>query len=69
MNKTNTLAVAIFIVLAAALMAISALQQAVQAQGPPPKAQAILAAEPKDRASVANSQAHGGPPPCPTRGC
>jgi hypothetical protein len=60
--------VAIFVALGATLLAgmiaIPVLEQSVQAKGPPEKAQAILAAEPRDRGSVAS----GGQGGCQTCG-
>ena len=57
-GNTNTLMLAIFIalgvVLVAGLIAIPVLEQSVLAKGPPEKAQAILAAEPKQRGAVAS---------------
>jgi hypothetical protein len=53
----NELMVAIFVAmgatLVAGLIAIPVLEQSVQAQGPPEKAQIILRTPPKERGSVA----------------
>jgi TRAP-type C4-dicarboxylate transport system permease small subunit len=67
-SRTNTttipaaiLAVALVIGTAAtAVLTLPSLVQEVQAQGPPAKAQAILAAEPSERGTVASGD-HGRP--------
>jgi hypothetical protein len=56
---TMAIALAVAMLVAAALIAIPALQE-VEARGPPPKAQAILAAEPRERGSVASGGNGGG---------
>jgi hypothetical protein len=60
----NQLTVAIFVAvgatLVAGLIAIPVIEQSVLAKGPPEKAQAILAAEPKQRGSVASGGQGGG---------
>jgi hypothetical protein len=52
--------VAVGATLVAGLIAIPVLEQSVLAKGPPSKAQAILAAEPKERGSVASGGQGGG---------
>ncbi len=72
-NTHTTTALAIFFIATAAgavsvlvaglLIAVPAIQE-VQAQGPPAKAQAILAAEPRERGTVASGGQAGGGGPC-----
>ena len=52
--------VALSVVLVAGLVVIPVLEQSVLAKGPPEKAQAILAAEPKQRGAVASGGQGGG---------
>ncbi len=53
------IATAVSVLVAGLLIAVPAIQE-VQAQGPPAKAQAILAAEPRERGTVASGGQGGG---------